>query len=90
MNASPTRRRTRLPALLVAATALAAAGLLAPEPAASAATGTVARMWDCSLYTGKCVRTNSGTGTSDSCRWAGRYIVVGPTPAMIGCEAWRR
>jgi hypothetical protein len=89
MDTSPTRSRTRLPALLVAATALAAASLVAPQPA-EAVTGTVARMWDCSLYTGKCVRTNSGTGTSDSCRWAGRYIVVGPTPATIGCEAWRR
>jgi hypothetical protein len=89
MSTSATRPGMRLPALLLAASALASAGLVA-APAAGAATGTVPRMWDCSLYTGHCVRTNSGTGTSDSCRWTGRYLVVGPTPAQIGCEAWRR
>ena len=85
---SRTIRRSRLPALLVATTLVAASGFLAPPSPANAVTGSVPRMWDCSLYTGKCVRTNSGIGSSDNCRWAGRYIVVCPTPAMIGCEAW--
>ena len=90
MNSHTARDRMKLPALLIATEVLAAAGILAAPSPAAAVTGSVPRMWDCSLCSGKCVRTNSGLGTSDSCRWVGRYIVVGPTPAMVGCESWRR
>ncbi len=84
-SASPAHRPAGRRAALLLATGVIAAGTLVPTPA-SAVTGTVPRMWDCSVYTSKCVRTNGGIGSSDSCRWVGRYIATGTSRWVIGCE----
>lgn len=89
MKPHPIRSSMQVPVALLATAVLATAGVVVPLSPATAATGSIPRMWDCSLYTKKCVRTNTGVGSSDSCRWVSRYIALGPTPATIGCEAWR-